>query len=85
MRLTFARRRFYREIAKARQLFGRLGNLPCNNRALLLLQATLVIVPKMKRVREHDISHDAARIIIAEVNRGVALQIPRYVASEANR
>src|SRR6266404_6425583 len=45
----------------------------------------IFVAPDMKRVGEHDIAHQAAGIIVAEVERGIELEIAGQVASKSNR
>src|SRR5207244_387455 len=49
------------------------------------LAGRLVFAPDMKRVSENNVAHDAAWIVIAEINRGIELEIARQVAGKTDR
>ena len=42
------------------------------------------VSPQMKRVRENDVTEDAAQIVVAEINRGIELEIGCDVAGETD-
>ena len=49
------------------------------------LAGRLVFAPQMEGVSEDNVSHHATRVVVAEINRGIELEITRQVAGKTNR